>query len=203
MKKQVVVIHGGDTFGTYEEYVAFLKTFLIDSLEYFRRRRWRDSLQEKLGDDFEVITPTMPNKSNAKYSEWKIWFEKLIPFLNDDVILVGSSLGGIFLSKYLSENKFPKKIKATFLLAAPYDAADSDYTLADFELPKGLELLEKQGGQIYLYQSKDDPVVPFVDLEKYKKQLPIAETLVFDDRGHFGQNEFPELVEAIKHLWKK
>jgi len=198
MKKQVVVIHGGDTFETYDEYVAFLKSFLIESVDYFNRWRWKDSLQEKLGDDFEVIAPKMPNKWNAKYSEWKIWFDKLVPFLNDNVIFVGHSLGGIFLAKYLSENKFPKIIKATFLVAAPYDAVDSEYTLADFVLLNDLKLFQKQGGRIFLFQSKDDPVVPFADLEKYKKQLPTAECVVFEDRGHFGQEEFPELVEMIK-----
>ncbi len=63
----------------------------------------------------------MPNKTNAQFEEWKIWFEKFIPFLNDGVILVGHSLGGVFLAKYLSENKFPKKIGGVFLVSAVYE----------------------------------------------------------------------------------
>jgi hypothetical protein len=38
-----------------------------------------------------------------------------------------------------------------------------------------LSLLEKNGGKIFLYQSKDDSVVPFVNVEKYAKELPNAE----------------------------
>lgn len=30
MKKQIVIIHGGDTFDTYEEYFEFLKNRQID-----------------------------------------------------------------------------------------------------------------------------------------------------------------------------
>src|SRR4051812_10882369 len=108
MKKQVVVIHGGDTFGTYEEYIAFLKDFAIDSLEYFMKMGWKDTLQESLGGAYQVILPKMPNKINAKYVEWKVWFEKLLPLLNNEIILIGHSLGGTFLAKYLSENKLPK-----------------------------------------------------------------------------------------------
>ncbi len=191
MKKQVIVIHGGETFGTYNEYLAFLGSFIIENLDHFRKKRWQDSLQEKLGDDFDVILPQMPNKINAKYSEWKIWFEKLIPFFDQNVILMGKSLGGIFLAKYLSENKFPKNIQATFLVAAPYDTEGSEWSLEKFQ---------EQGGHIYLYQSKDDPVVPFANVEKYKKQLPNAEIVMFEDRGHFSQSEFPEIVEAIKNF---
>ncbi len=200
MKKQVVAIHGGDTFDTYEEYLLFLKTFEVD-LEYFKNTKgWKDVLDQALGSEYEVIRPRMPNASNAKYSEWKIWFEKLIPLLEDGVILIGHSLGGIFLAKYLAENIFPKKIRATFLVAAPFDSSDADYSLADFTLPASLSKLTLQGGAITLYHSSDDGVVPFGDFEKYKKVLPGAAAVAFADRQHFNQETFPELVRAIKDL---
>ena len=200
MKKQVVVIHGGDTFETYEKYLDFLRSFEIDSLDYFTHKSWKSSLQEKLGAEFEVILPRMPNKINAKYLEWRIWFEKLVPLLNPEVILVGHSMGGIFLAKYLSENNFPKKILGTFLVSAPYDAETFEYTLVDFVLPADLKKFEEQGGKIYLYHSTDDDVVPFDNLEKYKKQLPSATARVFEDRGHFNQEDFPELVQDILNI---
>ena len=203
MKKQVVVIHGGDTFKTYEEYLSFLKDFEIDSLEYYKGTSWKGSLEEELGDGFEVIAPKMPSKNNAKFMEWKIWFEKLVPLLEQDIMLVGHSMGGIFLAKYLSENKFPKKIKAVFLVASPYDDRDFGY-LGDFALPKSLDGLEKQANKLFIYHSTDDPIVPFVEFSKYKKALPKAHTEVFKDRGHFNQETyqggFPEIVRDIKSL---
>jgi predicted alpha/beta hydrolase family esterase len=200
MKKQIVVIHGGDTFATNEEYISFLNDFVIDSLDYFKGSSWKDSLGQALGEPFEVIAPKMPNKFNAKYSEWKIWFEKLAPLLNQEVVFVGHSLGGIFLAKYLSEHTLNKTIQAVFLVSAPYDEKDTDESLADFSLPETLENFEKQVSKIYLYHSKDDPVVPFIDVEKYKKALPNAVLCVFEDRKHFNQEVFPELVEEIKSL---
>lgn len=200
MKKQIILIHGGDTFDTYQEYLTFLKNFKIDFKDN-ESERWKDSLKKKLGRDFEVIQPRMPNAINAKYLEWKIWFEKHIPFMEKRVVLVGHSLGGIFLVKYLSENKFPKKILGTFLVAAPFDDKDSDYTLADFKLPKDLSRLEKQGGELFFYQSQDDSVVPFKDFGKYKKALPSANFREFKNRDHFNQATFPELVRDIKNLY--
>ncbi|MEK7194592.1 MAG: alpha/beta fold hydrolase [Patescibacteria group bacterium] len=198
-KRQVVVIHGGDTFGTYNEYVAYLKSMAVD-LARIMQKDWRDSLQGKLGEEYQVILPKMRNHNNAKYSEWKIYFDKVASLLDDGVVLIGHSLGGIFLAKYLSENKFPKVVKATILVAPPFDDSDSAYDLADFDLPTSLERLQKQGGKIFLYCSKDDPYGLFKDFEKYKKALPNVAVRVFENRGHFNQPEFPELIEDIKSL---
>lgn len=193
MKKQIVIIHGGDAFATYEEYLTFLKSIEVDIKDLFRKN-WKQTLAERLGDEYEVIQPQMPCKWNAKYLEWKIWFEKYIPFLQDDVILVGHSLGGSFLAKYLSEEKFTRNIKAVFLVSAVYDGDDEGRTLESFALPEKLNL---QTDNIYLYHSKDDHVVPISALENFQKSLPSARARVFEDKGHFSVEEFPELVEEI------
>lgn len=121
-KKQLLVIHGGDAFETYDDYLKYLKTREI-SLERLKSNGWKKNLSDILGEEYDVLLPQMPNSQNARYLEWKIWFERLIPLLNETVVLVGHSLGGIFLAKYLSENDFPKQVKATFLIAAPYNTA--------------------------------------------------------------------------------
>lgn len=200
MKTQIVYIHGGDTHESYDEYIDYLKKYAIKNLDYFKRKRWGNSLQEKLGNNFEVIAPEMPNKRNVKYKEWKIWFEKIFPFLNDEVVLVGSSLGGIFLTKYLSENIFPKKIKGLFVVAAPFGDSKPKHFLAGFNLPNNLKKIMKQTEKIYFYHSKDDPIVPFVEMKKYKKELANAKYIVFANRGHFSQEKFPEIVKDIKNL---
>ena len=169
--------------------------------ERLKREGWKETLAEKLGKGFEIILPKMPNSTNARYLEWKIWFEKLIPFLEEEVVLVGHSLGGMFLTKYLSENEFPKKIRATFLVSAPYDEVDSGESLVDFVLSASLSNLQEQGGKIFIYHSEDDPVVPFADFKKYARDLPNATTQTFKDREHLGQEEFPELVEDVENLY--
>src|SRR3989338_3227398 len=200
MKQQIVVIHGGTTFDTYEEYISYLRNKEI-SLEKLRMQRdWKDTLAERLGENYEVLFPRMPNGTNARYEEWGIWFGRIIPLLNEDVILAGHSLGGIFLAKYLSENSFPKRIRATILIAAPFDDSDSEEKLTDFKLPDSLAKFAKQGGAIYLIQSRDDLMVPFGQLEKYKQALPEAKTLIFADTDHFKQETFPEVVELIRKL---
>ncbi len=196
MKKQLIAIHGADAFATYEEYIEYLKHETID---LNRGRGWKNDLSEALGEEYEVILPRMPNSMNAKYLEWKIWFEKFIPFMREGVILLGHSMGGVFLAKYLSEETISVKVRATFLIAAPYDR-DGGRELVEFAISGSLEGLTRQGGEIFLYQSKDDPIVAFSELAKYQAALPNAHVRPFEDREHFNQEEFPEIVETIKAL---
>ena len=200
MEQQVVIIHGGTAFNTYKNYISFLKNREITLDRLRLQRDWKDTLSEKLGKNFDVLSPRMPNGTNARYKEWKIWFERIIPFFKQNVIFLGHSLGGIFLAKYLSENTFPVKIKATILVAAPFDDEDSGESLSDFKLPPSLKKFSEQGGEIYLIQSKDDSVVRFGELEKYKQALPEAKTMAFKDREHFNQEFFPEIIKLIRTL---
>lgn len=196
---QIVFIHGGDSFNTYSDYLSYLKQKEV-SLERLIAKRWKDTLQPALGDKVQVLAPLMPCNQNAKYLEWKIWFEKLIPLLTDNVILIGHSLGGIFLAKYLAEHTLPLKIKALFLIAAPYDETSADYSLADFVLPKNLAGVSEQSENIYLFHSQDDPIVPFADVLKYQQAWPAAHLKVFEDRGHFNEETFPEIVAELRKI---
>lgn len=197
MKTQVFTIHGGEVWNSYEEYLEWLTNTPV-SLEDFSRTNWKKSLSEKLGEDFAVYALRMPNGSDAKHIEWKIWFEKFIPYFTDGVVFIGHSLGGMFLAKYLSENRIPVKIGATFLMAASYTLPDNP--TSDFNFPGPLTLFGEQS-KIFLYQSKDDTLVPFSDFEKYQTELPNAEARIFTDKEHFVfVEELPELVEDIQSL---
>ncbi len=198
MKQQILLIHGGSTFNTYEEYINFLKTKEV-TLEKLLRKDWKQNLQAAIGDKYLVVAPQMPNAQNARYPEWKIRFERIIPVLDKTIILIGHSLGAIFLAKYLSENDVSKNIKATFLVAAPYTETTGE-SLTDFKITSNLKNLERQAGKIFLYQSKDDPVVMYADYEIYQKELPNAEAKIFEDRQHFNQAELPEIIEDIQSL---
>jgi predicted alpha/beta hydrolase family esterase len=195
---QILIIHGGDAFQSYEEYLHDLKNkeFILERIKI---QDWKSAIDKKLGEHYEVLAPRMPNAQNAKYQEWKIWFEKIIPLLNDNLILIGHSLGGIFLAKYLAEENISKRIRAMFLIAAPFVAPNQTH-LGDFTLPASLQKLINQGGDIFLYHSRDDEVVPFADCEKYQKALPQAHARLFTNRQHFNQVELPEIIEDITKL---
>lgn len=197
MKQQIFVIHGGTAFDSYDEYVAYLRSKTVD-LDKLVSKDWKDRLQGNLDDDFTVYLLKMPNSQNAKYLEWAIWFEKYIPLMNEGALLVGHSLGAVFLAKYLAENRFPKTIKGVFLVAAPYDD-DEGRKLPEFAITAPLAQLGAQAGKLFFYHSKDDPVVAFSELSRYERELPAATYRIFEDRLHFNMESFPEIVEDIKN----
>lgn len=203
MKKQVLYIHGGDSFGKYEDFLQDLQTKPIrDPFDLERKSIWVENFRENL-NGCEVLMPTMPNKQNAKYEEWKMWLERHFEFLHDDVILVGWSLGGMFLAKYLSENKFPFKIKAVYLLAAPSGefTDESGNNCASFQFPmQSLANLTNQCNKIFIWHSKDDFVVPYEEVSVYKESIPTAELTIFTDKNHFLVETLQELIDSIKNI---
>ncbi|MFT4311899.1 MAG: alpha/beta hydrolase [Candidatus Woesearchaeota archaeon] len=202
-KIQILFIHGGMTFKSKKDYLKYLQTREISIEE---KIRWHeDFFKKNLGKNFEIIKPRMPLAENAKYDEWKIHLERHFPQLKNNIILIGSSLGGTFLAKYLSEHTFPKKILATYLICPPYDnSLPSEDLVGGFKLKRDLSLLEKNSKNLYLLFSKDDNVVPVSHAQKFKKKLKNANFKIYESKnGHFKISEFPEIVQMIKAEVKK
>jgi predicted alpha/beta hydrolase family esterase len=197
MKKQIVIIGGGNAFEKYEDYLHYLNTRPLDLDSFRTETNWKNSLQARLGNGYDVVNIRMPNKDNARYAEWKVWFERIIQLLSEDVIFIGHSLGGLFLAKYLSENVYPKKISCAFLLAAPF-LMGTDRRLVDFVLGDNLQLFKSQSAIMFIYHSEDDPVVPVTHAEMYAKELPYARRRTFSSYGHLNQVDFPEIIEDIR-----
>jgi uncharacterized protein len=202
MKNQVFYIHGGDSFSKPEDFMQSLSTMPVRNLPGKESCNfWTKTLAEDLGEEYEVFMPSMPNKQNAHYEEWKIWFERHFEYLRDGVILVGRSLGGMFLAKYLSENTLPFEIKTVFLLSAPCGKYEDEFgnDCGSFQFEKGiLAKLAQYKDKIQLWHSKDDFVVPFQHVLEYKKHLPEAVLVTFEDKNHFLISEFSELLDKIR-----
>jgi len=199
-KTQILIIHGGMTFKNKRDYLHYLKNRKV-SLQ--KRINWAgEYLEKQLSKKFQIIRPRMPLQDNAYYRDWKIHFEKHIPLLKNSVILIGSSLGGIFLAKYLSEHKFPKKISAVFLICPPFDDTVIGEDLVNgFKLKSNLSLLEKNTKNLYLMFSKDDDCVPVSHAEKYGKKLKNANIIIYKNKnGHFDVPTFPEIIKLIKQI---
>ena len=196
--KQILIIHGGTCFDSRRDYLDYLKKRTVD-LEKFRvRNDWKENLAYELKGEYDVLLPKMPCKERSRYEDWSVWFKRITDACDSPVILVGHSLGALFIVKYLSENSIKISIEKTALVATPFDESGLHESLADFSPPSSFFKLKEQAGEIYLIHSEDDPVVPIGHLDKYKKALPEAKILRFKEKGHFNQATFPELMEFIK-----
>lgn len=106
-----IFIHGGESFTTESEYHDWIKTIAVEwSIEPFslweEKKKWKYELAKRLIEQGDIVyMPNFPNPQNAKYYEWKMffdaWIEKIV--IQGSVTFIGSSLGGNFLLKYFSE----------------------------------------------------------------------------------------------------
>jgi predicted alpha/beta hydrolase family esterase len=201
-RNQIFIIHGGMTFRNRRDYLHYLRTRDV-SVE--GKKSWAGSyLDEKLGRGFEIIRPRMPLADDAKYEDWKIVLERYFPYLRNGLVLIGVSLGGIFLAKYLSEHKFPKKISSVYLVCPPFDnTLGGEDLLGGFKLKDDLSLIEKNAKNVYLLFSRDDKCVPVAHAEKYSRKLKAAKILIYKSKnGHFQISRFPEIIKMIKGDFK-
>jgi predicted alpha/beta hydrolase family esterase len=199
MKKiQVLKIHGGNTFKSDKNYLHYLRTKKIST---DKKTYWSPEYLEKaLGKNFKVISPRMPLQDNAKYRDWAILFKRYLPLLSGKFILIGSSLGGVFLAKYLSENKLSKKTLSVYIVCPPFDnTLPGEDLVGGFTLKNDLSLIEKNCKNVYLLFSENDDVVPVAHADKYRKKLKNARIIIYKNKnGHFNVPKFPEIVKLIK-----
>jgi predicted alpha/beta hydrolase family esterase len=205
-KQHVLYIHGGESFANHEDFLGRLRTQALWHLpkegDEVPVKKWTSTLAEDLGDDFVVMAPPMPNKQNAKFDEWSIWFERHFEYLNEGAILIGHSLGAMFLAKYLSQHDLPFKPKAVFLLAGAYYLPGFDDTdCRDFLVePKAVLKLTEKTDKLIIMHSEDDFVVPYEHGVVLNQAVPEAEFISYTDKNHFLIEEFPEIIEKIRKV---
>jgi predicted alpha/beta hydrolase family esterase len=180
MKRRVLFIHGGGE-GAYEE-----------------DRKLAASLQDALGAAYDVRFPQMPDEDRPVYRAWKGRIAKELDALEGEVILVGHSLGGSILLKYLSE-EVEKPIAGLFLVSTPYWGVD-DWEVGEYALREDFASMIPKEIAVFLYHSRDDEVVPFAHAGLYAQKLPRTTVREFDGRGHQFGDDLSEGAQDIVKL---
>lgn len=195
-KIQILYIHGGMTFRSREEYIEYLRTREL-SIDF--NDKWSTTYLDENLPLCKVIRPRMPLSEYSNYEDWKIHFERYLELVDEEIILMGLSLGGMFLVKYLAENDISKKVLSLYVVGAPFDGSGRKYIAGGFDLPDDISYVEGQCENIRMLFSEDDPVVPIAHAERFQAELPDAKIYRYSDKkGHFKIKEFPEIVQMIK-----
>ncbi|WP_102272105.1 alpha/beta hydrolase [Cytobacillus massiliigabonensis] len=155
-------------------------------------------VEKELRDTYQFIFPKMPAPENPKYAPWKNQLEKELKKLNGEVILVGHSLGGSVLLKYLSEESCSLPISGLFIIASPYWGFDEDWQLKDFFLQKNFEEHLPKIPNLFLYHSRDEEIVPFSHHKMYAEKLPQAAIRELEGKEHLFLNGLPILVNDLR-----
>jgi uncharacterized protein len=181
MRRRVLFIHGGGE-GTYEE-----------------DGRLVASLGGALGAAYEVRYPRMPYEDSPEYGAWRDRISDELAALDGEVFMVGHSLGGSILLKYLSEEEAARPVTGLFLVAAPFWGAE-DWEVDEFALREDFASKLSPGLPVFLYHGCDDEVVPFAHLALYADRLPRATVRKLDGRGHQLGEDLSEVARDIRGL---
>src|SRR5215467_5116116 len=155
-------------------------------------------LQEQLGSDYKVLAPDMPDPNHPRYLAWRGKIEQELGKLDADVLLIGHSLGGSMLLKYLAEGTYQRPIAGMFLVAVP-DFGKQDWEL-EYAVPDDFASHLPPIRQLFLYHSRSDEEVPFSSLLRYQEKLPQATVRVLDGKEHSFTEGLPLLAQDIKRL---
>lgn len=178
-KKPVLFIHGAGA-GAYEEDELLVA-----------------SLQNALGPAYAIQYPKMPTEDGATYDDWKAPIENELARLDQAAGLVGHSVGGSVLLKYLSETRVAPAIAGLFVIAAPCWGGDEFWKWDEARLPSDVAVRLAYLPRIFLYHSRDDEIVPFAHLAFYEALLPQAILREVDGPGHQFGNDLAEVAQDI------
>jgi predicted alpha/beta hydrolase family esterase len=182
VKRQLLFVQGGGK-GTHDEWDNKLV----------------ESLQQELGQDYEIHYPRMPSEDGPSYTTWKATLERVFGTLQDGAILVGHSVGGAILVKVLAEQSSTREFGAIFLIAAPF-VGEGGWSVDDLQFPPDLGARLPEGVPIHFYHGLEDEVAPPSHIELYARAVPQARVHRLRGRDHQLNNDLREIVAAILSL---
>jgi predicted alpha/beta hydrolase family esterase len=158
---------------------------------------WIPWLQKQLIiNDIKADTPEMPHAYAPDYAVWKCELERFD--ISHETVLVGHSIAGGFLLRWLSENK-KVTVHRVILVAPSLDPLrQSETGFCDFAIDPTLT----ERTQLVVFTSDNDSDKAALSLKMITDVLPHAEILLFPGYGHFipehmPTSQFPELVEEV------
>lgn len=156
-------------------------------------------LEESLGPDFEVVAPEMPDaETDPRYLPWRDRIDAELRAMDGSVVLVGHSLGGSVLLKYLAEGPPPQPISGLFLVSTPWWGPEG-WAYDEFAVPDDFAS-QLPDIPTFIYHCREDPEVPFTHLALYKERLPNAKSRPVDGSDHSFTNGLPELITDIRDV---
>jgi hypothetical protein len=158
-----------------------------------------ESLTQKLGPDYEICYPRMPNEADPNYERWKAALKKEFAKLDEGAILIGHSIGATILISVLSEEPPDRTPKGVFLIAAPF-VGKGGWPSDDIEPMSDLGKRLPAKMPVYLYHGTEDGTAPLEHAGLYERAIPQAVARRLTGRDHQLNNDLSEIVTDIYRL---
>lgn len=174
---------------------------------------WRPWLMGKLSLlDIWAFALAMPNPNEPKRSEWVAEISRAVGIPNEEVFIVGHSLGAPAILRYLEALDLNQKIGGVVLVSGPchllnVENKESELRKIDnfLDQPFNFEHIKKVCKNFVIIHGDNDPRVPFDHAEELSKNLD-CELISISNGGHLngssGWVELPEALHALEVMMK-
>lgn len=185
--KNVIIVHGKPSKENYYDRDGYVSS-------NFGLIPWLQN--QLLTRDIMPNVPEMPHAYAPEYQSWKREFERFD--ITPDTILVGHSMGGGFLLRWLSENP-NSTVNCTILVAPSLDPLRSNETgFCEFDIDPTIT----DRTRLVVMTSDNDSEKAEQSRQMIVDAVPAADIRMFPGYGHFipdhlGKDTLEELVDII------
>ena len=192
------------------------KVFIIHGFQGTPNNGWKSWLMTELNKfDVYACALPMPTPDEPKCDEWTAEISRNIPEVNEDIFLVGHSLGCAAILNYLGTVKSDKKFGGVFLIAGACEPLEVDNPNSIirkidnfFTHPFDYKKIKDTSDHFVIIHGDNDEKVPVNHAERTSNELS-GELVVIKNGGHLsgidGFHELPQLLDkflAITNLKK-
>ncbi len=175
--------------------------FIFHGTEGHPQENWFPWLKEELEKKGHKVTvPQFPSPPviAAKVSEWFDVLDSYKELLDEDAVIVGHSLGGVFTLRVLEQ--IGHHICAAFLVGTPIGVRpilnyERDDSFSGFEFD--WQTIRKNARDFVVYHSDDDPYVGLENGKELAKKLAVELSFI-PNAGHFNKPAGYTKFEALR-----
>ena len=152
----------------------------------------------------KVFVPKFPTPEGQSLKSWLNILIDYKKYINNESILIGHSLGGLFLLRVLERLNQP--IYAAFFVAAPVGVKpiryyDSDFRFSGFNF--NWKKIRSNAHNFFVFHSDNDPYICLDNGKKLAKKIGIKLKFI-PQAGHLnaegGYTKFDQLLEEINKI---
>jgi len=189
---------------------AMKRVVIVHCWEGYRNYCWYPQTKKELEKEgYEVEIPEMPETVNPKLTGWLPKLGKTIKEPDENLFLVGHSLGCITIMRYLQNLNGNKKVGGVVFVAGFTDDLGYKELTNFFVDPIDLKAIKKRAKYFYAINSDDDPYVSLKYGEELKEKLG-AKLIIRKNMRHFSGpiddeescTSLPEVTKSILKMAK-
>ena len=163
---------------------------------FFEVKRFAES------KNIPVLFYAFPVAGDISYLDWKDMFESnILPYLSEDTVMIGHSLGCGFWQKYMTENNINTPIKEVVFVSPAVKSRGIARIEDFFKTPFIYENVKKSANKFTIIAGKKDEYIDSSLFEFLADKID-AKLFLYEDMDHMSQGKYSNHPELISYLKK-